>query len=409
MHYNESSPSDFRPTPLSRRPCSPARALPKMLGLLALAALLGCRKEEPQTSEPPAPKVQGDTVSFATNAPQLASIRVQPALPRTLAVTHLTGRLCWNDDKTVRVFTPVTGRVTAIRADLGDTIAAGAPLAEIDSPDFSQALANARTAAGNLAAAEKAFTRSKDLLQHQAAAQKDVEAAEAAYVAAVAERDRAESVLANYGGSDQSANSIYILRSHLAGVLVEKNIKPGQELRADLMLANAPNLFTPSFVISDPARLWLQLDVAEADLASLRPGLQLRVYSTNALPGKVFEGMIDKIADTLDPLTRTVRVRGVVNNPDKLLKAEMYVLADVLADPARAEQSGVEMPAKALFMKGDDSYVFLEDSPGRYHRVRVKVGVEQDNKVPVLEGVGAGQNVVIEGALLLQALVEPAS
>jgi cobalt-zinc-cadmium efflux system membrane fusion protein len=215
--------------------------------------------------------------------------------------------------------------------------------------------------------------------------------------------------LANYGGSDKSTNSIYILRSHLAGVLVEKNINPGQELRADLMLANAPNLFAPSFVVSDPARLWLQLDVPEPDLASIRPGLQLRVTSTNALPGRVFEGTIDKIADTLDPLTRTVKVRGIVNNPDKLLKAEMYVLADVLADPARAEQSGVEMPAKALFMKGDDSYVFLEDSPGRYHRVRVKVGVEQDNKVPVLEGVGAGQNVVIEGALLLQALVEPAS
>jgi cobalt-zinc-cadmium efflux system membrane fusion protein len=85
------------------------------------------------------------------------------------------------------------------------------------------------------------------------------------------------------------------------------------------------------------------------------------------------------------------------------------VLADVLADPARAEQAGVEIPAKALFMKGDDSFVFLEESPGRFHRVRVKVGVEQDNKVPVLEGVSAGQKVVIEGALLLQALVEPAS
>jgi cobalt-zinc-cadmium efflux system membrane fusion protein len=307
------------------------------------------------------------------------------------------------------VFTPVSGRVTAIRADLGDTITAGAPLAEIDSPDFSQALANARTAAGNLAAADRAFTRSKELLQHQAAAQKDVEAAQAAYVAAVAERDRAESVLANYGGSDQSTNSIYILRSHLAGVLVEKNINPGQELRADLMLANAPNLFAPNFVVSDPAQLWLQLDVAEGDLAALQPGQQLRVYASNALPGKVFEGRIDKIADTLDPLTRTAKVRGVVNNPGKLLKAEMYVLADVLADPARAEQAGVEIPAKALFMKGDDSFVFLEESPGRFHRVRVKVGVEQDNKVPVLEGVSAGQKVVIEGALLLQALVEPAS
>jgi cobalt-zinc-cadmium efflux system membrane fusion protein len=406
---SQSAANDFARALLYRLRRLRALVLLEILGLLAVVALIGCRKEEPQPPGPPAPKVEGDSVSFPANAPQLASISAQPAQPRTLAVSHLTGRLCWNDDKTVRVFTPVSGRVTAIRADLGDAITAGAPLAEIDSPDFSQALANARTAAGNLAAADKAFTRSKELLQHQAAAQKDVEAAEAAYVAAAAERDRAESVLANYGGSDQSTNSIYILRSHLAGVLVEKNINPGQELRADLMLANAPNLFAPSFVISDPALLWLQLDVAEGDLAALQPGQQLRVYSTNALPGRVFQGRIDKIADTLDPLTRTVKVRGVVNNPDKLLKAEMYVLADVLADPARTEQAGVEIPAKALFMKGDDSFVFIEESPGRFHRVRVKVGVEQDNKVPVLEGVSAGQKVVIEGALLLQALVEPAS
>jgi cobalt-zinc-cadmium efflux system membrane fusion protein len=377
--------------------------------LAALLALTGCRKEEQPMPEPPAPTVEGETVTYVTNAPQLAFITAQAAEPRTAAVTHLTGRLCWNDDQTVRVFTPVAGRVTALRADLGDAIAAGATLAEIDSPDFSQALASARTAAGNLAAADKAFTRSKELKQNGAAAQKDVEAAEAAYVAALAERDRAESVLANYGGNDHSSNSLYILRSPLAGVLVEKNINPGQELRADLMLANAPNLFAPIFVISDPAKLWLQLDVAEPDLASLRPGQQLRVWSTNALPGRVFEGTIDKIADTLDPLTRTVKVRGSVNNPDKLLKAEMYVLADILAGPAAAAQAGVDVSAKALFMKGGDSYVFLEESPGRFHRVRVKVGVEKDNRVPVLEGVSAGQKVVIEGALLLQAVLEPAS
>ena len=104
-------------------------------------------------------------------------------------------------------------------------------------------------------------------------------------VAARAERDRAEAVLANYGGSDKSTNAVYILRSPIAGVLVDKNINPGQELRADLMLANAPNLFAPSFVVSDPTKLWLQLDVAESDLPSLQPGQRLRIFS-RGLPGQ---------------------------------------------------------------------------------------------------------------------------
>jgi cobalt-zinc-cadmium efflux system membrane fusion protein len=395
---------DFVP---ARRLAMPALRL--CLGLLALAGVLGCEKEkEAKFNPPPSPKVQGEKVVFMTNAPQLDSIAVQSAQPRTMAVTHVTGRLYWNEETTVGVFTPVAGRVTDIRVDIGQPIAVGTPLAEIDSPDFAQALANARTAVGNLAAADKAFSRSKELLAHGAAAQKDVEAAEAAYLAAVAERDRAEAVLANYGGSDKSTNAVYILRSPIAGVLVDKNINPGQELRADLMLANAPTLYAPSFVVSDPTKLWLQLDVAESDLSALHPGQKLEV-SSGAFPGKVFDGVVDLIGATMDPNTRTVKVRGVINNPDKLLKAEMYVLVDVVEASDQTGKLGVEISSKALFMKGDDSFVFVEEAPGTYERKQVKVGIEKDNKVPIIEGISPGQKVVTEGALLLQSLVEPSS
>jgi cobalt-zinc-cadmium efflux system membrane fusion protein len=394
---------------IPQNPAPKSPALLKCLSLLALAGWLGCSKEKAVTFDrPPDPKVEGEKVIFLTNAPQLASIAVQDAQARTMAVTHVTGRLYWNEDTTVGVFTPVAGRVTALRADLGQPIAAGTPLAEIDSPDFAQALANARTAVGNLAAADKAYSRSKELLEHGAAAVKDVEAAQAAYVAGLAERDRSEAVLANYGGSDKSTNAVYILRSPIAGVLVEKNINPGQELRADLMLANAPNLFAPSFVVSDPTKLWLQLDVAESDLPALQTGLRLEIHS-RSFPGKVFEGVVDRIGDSMDPATRTIKIRGVVNNPDKLLKAEMYVLVDVVQAASKAGEMGVEVSSKALFMKGDDSFVFLEDAPGTYERKQVKVGIEKDNKVPIFEGISPGQKVVIEGALLLQALVEPSS
>jgi cobalt-zinc-cadmium efflux system membrane fusion protein len=390
---------------------TPARklGLPKSAALLAIVGLLGCNKEKPATvADLPEPKVDGDKVAFETNAPQLASITVQTAEPRKEAVTHVTGRLYWDDDTTVRIFTPVAGRVTKVEADIGDSISAGSPLAEIDSPDFAQALANARTSVGNLAAADKAFSRSKELLSHGAAAAKDVEAAEAAYLAALAERDRAEAVLANYGGSHASSNSVYVLRSPIAGVLVDRNINRGQELRADLMLANAPNLFAPSFVVSDPTKLWLQVDVAESDLLALQPGQHLEI-SSRAFPDKVFDGMVDRIGDNMDPTTRTVKVRGIVNNPGKLLKAEMYVLVDVVEDSSKVAQLGVEISSKALFMKGDDSYIFIEESPGAFERKQVRVGVEKDSKVPIYEGINPGQKVVTEGALLLQALVEPSS
>jgi len=293
-------------------------------------------------------------------------------------------------------------------ADVNQPVVAGTPLAVLDSPDFAAAVSAARTAEAALAAADKTFTREKELLAHGAAAQKDVEAAEAAYVAALAERDRSEQVLANYGGSVTNTTAGYTLRSPIAGVLVDKNINPGQELRADLMLANAPNFFSPVFTVSDPGQLWLQVDVAEADLPAVRAGEGLDL-TTRAYPGRVFHGQVDRVAAAMDPATRTVRVRGVVDNADRALKAEMYVLVDIVQDAAQAGTLGVDVPAKAIFMKGDDSLVFVQTAPGVFERRKVKVGIEQDSRIPVFSGVRPGEAVVSEGALLLQALVEPAN
>ena len=383
-------------------------SLRQALAGCALITLLGCAKEEKPkaVAEAPAAKVEGEKITFPTGAPQLGFVATQEALPRTYSITHLTGRLYWNDETTVRIFTPVAGRVTALHADLGDAVTAGQPLAEIDSPDFNLALANARTAIGNVAQADKALTRAQDLLAHGALAQKDVEAAEAAAVAARAERDRAQAVLRNYGGNDKTTNGIYSLRSPLAGFLVEKNINPGQELRADLMLANAPTLFLPQFVVTDPTKLWLQVDVAEADLALLQEGLPLRIRS-RAWPDQIFEGVISKLGGSMDPVTRTVRVRGVVNNPDRRRKAEMYVGVDVAQDVAKVATAGVDIPSRAVFMKGNDSFLFVELAPGTFERKMVTLGTEKDGTVPVFTGVKAGQKVVTEGALLLQAIVEP--
>jgi cobalt-zinc-cadmium efflux system membrane fusion protein len=378
------------------------------LGASALLALGACARKPLAPPPPPAPRVAGDRVIFPAGAPQLASLATEAAAPRKLAITHVTGRLYWNDDATVRIFTPVAGRVAAVRVDIGQPVTAGTPLAEISSPDFGQALADARTAAGNLAAAEKAFHRASDLLANDAAAQKDVEAAEAAFVAARAERDRARSRLALYGGTEDASAELFVLRSPLAGTVVEKTINPGQEVRADQMLANATNLFAPLFVVSDPRRLWLQLDVAETDLQSLREGLKLQIYS-KAFPGKVFSGTIDRISPELDPTTRTVKVRGIADNPDLLLKAEMYVSVDVVQDESAVAGAGVEIPSKGIFTVDGQDYVFVEGAPGEFQRRKVVTGTEKDAKTPVFSGVAAGDRVVIEGALLLQAILDPAN
>ena len=93
-------------------------------------------------------------------------------------------------------------------------------------------------------------------------------------------------------------------------------------------------------------------------------------------------------------------------NPDRLLKSEMYVRVDVLTEAKEAAESPVEIPAKAFFLRGEDYFVFLETAPGKFERRKVRVGTERDGKVPVLEGLSAGQRVVSETLLpLLQQQV----
>jgi cobalt-zinc-cadmium efflux system membrane fusion protein len=369
---------------------------------LALLGASACSRSPGARDEAPAAIVKGERIVFPKDAPQLASLAVQPAAARTLALTHLTGRLFWN----VRIYAPVAGRVVSIAAALGDRLAADAPLARLASPDFGQAQADARKAGADLLLARRTLARTKDLFEHGAMARKDLEAAEDAFAAAEAEQQRAGARLTLYGAADGEVDGLFTLRSPLAGVLVEKNINPGQEVRADQSLANAPQILAPLFVVSDPTKLWLQLDAAETDLAALRVGQALRIQ-TRAFPDQVFSGTIENIGLTLDPQSRSIKVRGVVGNPDGLLKAEMYVFVDVVQDESQNAQAGVEVRAKAVFMVDNQAYVFVELAPGQYERRAVQVGTEKDGRIPVLAGVSAGQKVVVEGALLLESVLVP--
>jgi cobalt-zinc-cadmium efflux system membrane fusion protein len=342
------------------------------LALVALAG--GCHRDAAPPDDTPAPVVSGNHVTYPAHAPQLAYLATEPAAPRLLAVQHLTGRLYLAEDATVRIFTPVAGQVSGVLADVGQKVAAGAPLAEIRSPDFDQALSDARSANAAAVAAEKALARERDLLDHGAAAQKDVDAAEAAAAAAEAERARAAGRLKLYHGSPDGQDEAYVLRTPFAGVVVERNINPGQEVRADQMLANANTLVAPLFVVSNPDRLWVQVDAADSDLPELRAGEAIRV-TTNAFPGEVFPGTLANIGQELDPASRAVRVRGVVDNPGHR-----------------------QAP-----------YLFVETAPGDFERRSVKVGAERDGKVQVTAGVKPGERVVAEGALLLQSVLSPSS
>ena len=118
------------------------------------------------------------------------------------------------------------------------------------------------------------------------------------------------------------------------------------------LLANAPQVIAAPFVVTEPSRLWVLLDVTEMDMAAVRAGQPLRVRS-RALPGRVFPGKLEVVGSSLDPVTRTVRVRGSVDNADLRLKAEMYVGIDLDVEP----EGGAAAPPSGSTSRSMPTYI----------------------------------------------------
>jgi cobalt-zinc-cadmium efflux system membrane fusion protein len=341
------------------------------------------------------PRLENGQIVFPEGSPQVASFATEAVKESGPLQLRLTGRLVWDENRTVRLYPPFAGRVLQILVKTGEHVSRGQALAKLASPDFGQAQADARRAQSDFGLAEKNLNRLRELHAAGVSSRKDLATAEADYARADAELARAMGKVKLYGASTDSVDQNFSLTSPIDGVIVERNINPGQELRPDLQLSNTPAMF----VITDPARLWVQLDAAESQLASLRPSKKVQLR-TAAWPDQTFTAILENISDFIDPVTRTVKVRGSVQNRERRLKGEMFVTAELRETP----RAGLQIPEKALVLVGDGYYVFVEEKPGRYSRQQVKVDAVQDGIASVASGVKLGQKVVIEGNLFLHRL-----
>lgn len=178
------------------------------------------------------------------------------------------------------------------------------------------------------------------------------------------------------------------IRAPAAGVVVRKNavqgafVQPGAEL----------------FELADLSRVWVLADVYEHELGRVKPGGVARLQ-LSAYPGETFEGKVGFVYPTLDPSTRTLRVRVELANRDGRLKPGMY--GDVTL--SLGEAKGLSVPREALVDTGEVQYVFVAKREGVFEPRRVKVGVRAGERVQVLEGLAAGETVVTTGNFLLDS------
>jgi membrane fusion protein, heavy metal efflux system len=362
--------------------------------LASLLVLAGCN-EPADKAAALQPRVEGQAVIFPAGSPQLAALISEKIEARREAVMRFTGRLVWDEDRTVRVFSPLGGRVQTVGVALGETVRAGRTLAVIAAPELGSAQSEARKAEQDDALAQKSLARVEELAAAGVAPLKDVQAAQAEAARAAAEHSRTTSKLRLYGGaSSAQVDQRFTLAAPIAGVVVERNLNAGQELRPDTQTDKG------LFVISDPSRLWFVLDVVEADVSAVRAGAEVQIGAT-MLGEDTLPGRITNVADFVDPQTRTVKVRGTIDNPGRRVKAEMFVTAELKVPSAR----GFIVPTKSVYLRGEQNYAFVDAGSGRFVRKPVRLGPTLNGHQVVLEGLAAEDKVVVDGALLLERLL----
>lgn len=351
-------------------------------------------RDKPQIQAPA--QLGPATLRYPPGSPQLSFLRIQPVAAYPEPVTEmLSGRIAYDENRTARVSSPLAGRITKLLKQPGDMVKVGDPLAEIDAPDFIAAHADARRAEADFAQKRAAFERTRTLVEGEVAPRKDLETAQADVKQSEAELKRARERLRIFSLGRATEGDRFVLRAPLSGVVTERRANPGSEVR--------PDRADPLFVISDPGHLWMIIDVPERVISRIERGQSVAI-EVDAYPaeryGERFVGLIDYVGEVLDPATRRVPVRALVENPKRMLKPEMFARATPLAAKGREL---VRVPNSALATEGLYSFVFVEREPGVLEQRPVTLAIRGRDESFLSEGLQPGERVVTSGAVLLNS------
>ncbi len=360
--------------------------------LLATALAAGCgdAKSSPPGKSAAAPSAAVNPVTI-----------VQPEYRTRTARLEPTAKVQFNEEQLVRINAPVTGRVLEVLARPGEVVEPGHPLFVLDSPDLGQAKSDYAKAVSDLARSEKALSLAKELVEIKAIAAKDIREAENDSNKAMAERERAAARLRTLGiRADQlkdiadraDASTTVTVRAPRSGVIVERNISPGQ-----VVAYGQSDTPVSLFVIADLSAMWVLVDVYEPDVPKVKRGQVVRVVLP-CCPQDKYEGTITNIGASVDKESRTLKVRAVVRNPGGVLKAEMFVKAVIDIGASQA----LSLPQSAIQRTDATTFVLRETAKGEYERRIVKTGGDFDGMTEILDGLTPQDRVVSTGGVLLK-------
>jgi cobalt-zinc-cadmium efflux system membrane fusion protein len=362
--------------------------------LAVVAALGGC---SPKSDSGQQSSVTASNVTLS--AAQRQHIRLYTVAPSKFHKTvETSGAVDFDNDQATSVLAPFSGPVARLLVSPGDHVSKGQPLAIVDSPDFAAAIDAYRKAVVTAQTTRRLANMDKDLLAHQGVAQREEDQAQTDAASAEADLEAARQSLVALGFDPRAmrarkghaaARAEGVIRAPITGTVVEKLITPGELLQAGT---------TPCFTVADLSRVWVDAQVFGSDLASVSVGDPAVVQT--GMDSKSLTGHVDNISALVDPDTRSVVARVVVDNPGDALKKQMYVRVVI---SSRQESTGILVPVSAI-LRDDENlpFVYVAQADGSFARQHVTLGYRAGDRYDISAGLHAGQRIVVDGGIFIQ-------
>jgi cobalt-zinc-cadmium efflux system membrane fusion protein len=382
--------------------------------LLLVVVLSGCKRAPNAPANASAPPTGSPTAQSA----QSAAIETETVAQQSIAgVIPATGKILVPEDRIAMIGPVNEGRIVKLYAGQGSKVRKGQKLADLESADIDQAEADylkaladyenaKRSSTAEIKLAQATYDRTKLLYEKTITAGKNLQTAEhdlevakasgensvnGSRAALTAARRHLLILGLNEATIDALANkpdlaASFSLNSPIDGIVVERNATIGATVGTDSNL----------FKIIDISRVWVDANVFEKDLQRVRLGQQVKL-TVPAFPGASFSGKVILVSTVVDPDTRTVKVRTEVPNPDGRLKPDMFANVEIITEMNRA---AISVPQSAVLTDEGKTVVFVAEGNG-YQKRPVTVGIQNNDRVEIVEGVNAGDKIVVKGNYLL--------
>lgn len=377
--------------------------------LAAVTGLFGAGDQDPGVDVARAGPVER---IFRPSQEQRAAFEILPVATQMFRPEgSAEGRIALNEDDNVPVASPYSGRVTKVLVRAGDDVKAGDVLLTLEATDMVQAQNDYQAALNNLGKQQALLkldqtiaARQQELFQARAVALKDYQSAQNDVIAAQSDLKTAEANLdavrnrlrllgksdaeiAAYEKNGRLGSETQI-RAPIAGTIVQRKVGIGQYLTASS---------DPVFVIGDLSTVWLIANVRESEIPKVRIGQEVEARVAG-FGTRVFKARVNYMAASLDPATRRLAVRSEVDNPDRVLRPEMFATYTIVTGKGQPSPS---VPLAAIVYEGERTHVWVARADGAVEARDIRLGLINGESAQVVEGLKAGEQVVTRGALFI--------